>query len=245
MRINSTQWNRVRYSFYAPFFDVIVRPLEKARQRAIELLAPMPGDRVLIVGAGTGCDLEYLPRGLHITAVDISPAMVDKIRRRAERLGFPVRAEVMDGEKLLFEDRTFDHVILHLILAIIPDPIACAREAARVLKKGGTISILDKFLPDGGHPSWGRRFLNLPANFFFTDINRPLGPLLEAANLEKRYEEPALLRGTFKIVIAGKPGESPKSKQRLNSKFTNQVDYLDFVWNLEFGIGISAIHRSE
>jgi phosphatidylethanolamine/phosphatidyl-N-methylethanolamine N-methyltransferase len=219
VRINTTRWNRIRYSFYAPFFDVIVRPLEKARRRAIELLAPKPGEHLLIVGAGTGCDLKYLPPGMHINAVDISPAMIDKVRQRAERLGLPVRAEVMDGEKLRFEDRVFDHVILHLILAIIPNPIVCAREVARVLKDGGTLSILDKFLPDGARPSWGRRVLNLPANFFFTDINQPLGPILEAAKLEKQYEEPALLRGTFKIVIAGKFGEIPNPKIQSPDKY--------------------------
>jgi ubiquinone/menaquinone biosynthesis C-methylase UbiE len=212
VRINTTRWNRIRYSFYAPFYDIIVRPLEKARRRSIELTDPRPGEHILIIGAGTGCDLKYLHRGLHINAVDISPPMIKRIRQRAERLNLTVSAEVMDGEKLRFEDGKFDHVILHLILAIIPDPIACAREAARVLKDGGTVSILDKFLPEGTRPSWGRRVLNVPANFFFTDINRPLGPILEAAKLEKQYEEPALLRGIFKIVIAAKLGETPNSK---------------------------------
>ncbi|MGB7623118.1 MAG: class I SAM-dependent methyltransferase [Terriglobia bacterium] len=212
MRINTTRWNRIRYSFYAPFFDVIVRPFEKVRKRAIELLAPGPGAQVLIVGAGTGCDLEYLPRGSIVHAVDISPAMIGRVRKRAQRLGLQVRAEVMDGEKLRFEDEAFDHVLLHLVLAIVPDPIACAREAVRVLKPRGTLSILDKFLPDGTRPSWRRRVLNVPANFFFTDINRQLGPILEAAKLENRYEEAALLNGVFKIVIAGKPTRIQNSK---------------------------------
>jgi phosphatidylethanolamine/phosphatidyl-N-methylethanolamine N-methyltransferase len=212
MRINTTRWNRIRYSFYAPFFDLIVRPFEKSRQRAIELLGPRPGEQILIVGAGTGCDLEYLPREIDVHAIDIAPAMIARIGRRAQRLGLQVRAEVMDAEKLRFEDEKFDHVLLHLILAIVPDPMACAKEAARVLKQGGTLSIFDKFLPDGASPSWRRRVLNVPANFLFTDINRQLGPILGAANLKIRYEEPSHLKGVFKIVIAEKPGKIPKSR---------------------------------
>jgi len=212
VRINTTRWNRIRYSFYAPFFDVIVQPLERARRRAIELLDPKSDGHVLIVGAGTGCDLKFLPRGLDIQAIDISPAMIDRVRRRAEALQCPVHAEVMDGETLRFKDAEYDHVILHFILAVIPDPIACAKEAARVLKPTGTISILDKFLVDGTRPSFHRRVLNLPANLFFTNINRQLGPILKAANLKILYEEPALLKGMFKIVIAVKMKEIPNSR---------------------------------
>lgn len=218
MRINTTRWNRIRYSFYAPFFDAIVQPLESARRRAIELLDPKPDEHVLIVGAGTGCDLKFLPRGLDIKAIDISPAMIDRVRRRAEELGCPVHAEVMDGETLPFKDAEYDHVILHLILAIIPDPVACAKEATRVLKPAGTISILDKFLADGTRPSFPRRLLNLPANLFFTNINRQLGPILKAAKLEILYEEPALLKGVFKIVIAGKQREIPNSRIQSSNK---------------------------
>jgi phosphatidylethanolamine/phosphatidyl-N-methylethanolamine N-methyltransferase len=41
----------------------------------------------------------------------------------------------MDGQDLIFEDKTFDYVILHLILAVIPDPEKCLLEVERVLKK--------------------------------------------------------------------------------------------------------------
>jgi phosphatidylethanolamine/phosphatidyl-N-methylethanolamine N-methyltransferase len=70
-------WNRLRYSSWAPWYDALVGAagFEEARRRSIDHLALASGAHVLIVGAGTGLDLEHLPRGVHVTAVDVTPAM--------------------------------------------------------------------------------------------------------------------------------------------------------------------------
>ena len=51
-----------------------------------------------------------------------------------------------DSQALPFSDGAFDHAVLHLILAVVPDPARALDEAARVVKRGGTLLILDKFL---------------------------------------------------------------------------------------------------
>jgi ubiquinone/menaquinone biosynthesis C-methylase UbiE len=89
----------------------------------------------------------------------------------------------MDGESLALADGEFDHVVLHLILAVLPDPIACAREVGRVLKPGGTVSIFDKFAPEDASPWLGRRAANLFTDALFSDFTRKLGPLVEAGGL--------------------------------------------------------------
>ncbi|HEX7150717.1 MAG TPA: methyltransferase domain-containing protein [Thermoanaerobaculia bacterium] len=195
------RWNRIRYTLYAPFYDVVVRRMARGRRRALELLALQPGERVLIDGCGTGLDLELLPRDAHVSAIDITPAMVERTRERAEWLGMRIDARVMDAAKLDYPDESFDCVVLHLILAVVPDPINTAREAARVVKRGGRIVIFDKFLPDGGRASLGRRALNALARVAATDINRRLGDLLAATDLRVVQKEASIFRGMFTVTL--------------------------------------------
>ena len=198
MSVNTNRWNRLRYTLYAPFYDLIVRRLGRGRRRAIELLDVKPGERVLIDGCGTGLDLELLPRDCHITAIDITPAMVEKTRVRAEALGLTIDARVMDAAALDLEDESFDCVVLHLILAVVPDPHATAREAARVLRGGGRASIFDKF---ADHASIARRALNVVTNFVATDITRRLEDVLAGTELRIVREEPSVFGGVFRVVV--------------------------------------------
>jgi len=199
MSINTNRWNRARYTLYAPFYDLFARRLGKGRRRAIELLHVQPGERVLIVGCGTGLDLELLPRDCQITAIDLTPAMVEKTRLRAESLGLSIDARVMDAATLDFADESFDCIVLHLILAVVPDPQSTAREAARVLRRGGRASIFDKFA--SGRVSFVRRALNVVTNFFATDITRRLEDVLAGTEMRVVREEKSVFGGVFRVYF--------------------------------------------
>ncbi len=200
--MNTKKWNRIRYTLYAPIYDRIVRSFNTSRKRSLQLLELKAGERVLLVGAGTGEDIQYIPEGVEITAVDITPAMVEHIRRKAETLKRAVQAEVMDGQALELASESFDAVALHLILAVIPDPIACIREAACVLKPGGRAVIFDKFLPEKEQPSLLRHLLNWITNFAFSDINRKLEPIAAAVPIKLLHEEPTSYRRFgYKIAL--------------------------------------------
>ena len=201
--MNLTAWNRLRYTLWAPLYDFVAR-FGRQRRRSIALLGLQPGERVLLVGAGTGADLPLIPAGVEVLATDLTPAMLDRARPRV-RPGIELR--VMDGQALDLPGESFDAVILHLIVAVIPDPAACLREAARVLKPGGRIAVFDKFLPDGERPRLPRRLANAVTRTLFTDINRRLGDILErsGAPLRIEHDEPAMFGGAFRIVLLRKP----------------------------------------
>lgn len=200
MKINSNLWNKIRYTIYTPVYDLIAFPLYQQRRESIRILDPQINDKILIIGAGTGLDLYYLKECNHITATDITPSMVSMIKLRARNLKMTVNTHVMDGRNLQFDDNSFDGVILHLILAVIPDPVQCLREAERVLKPGGKIIIFDKFARDNVKISKVRKMVNLLTNFLFSDITRKPAEIIGKTQLVKIYEKDALLGGLFRIL---------------------------------------------
>lgn len=200
----SNRRHRLRYTLWAPFYDRLVASFDHMRQRSLTLAAIEAGERVLIVGAGTGLDLAYLPSGCHVTAIDLTPSMLERLRERARRLGVEVDVHVMDGHALEFPDASFDIAVLHLILAVIPAPSQCLKEVERVLRPGGRAVVMDKFLSDERPTPFLLRLLNPFARFFGTDGTRRLGPIVSETGLRVLYEEPLGLQGYFKTALLEK-----------------------------------------
>jgi phosphatidylethanolamine/phosphatidyl-N-methylethanolamine N-methyltransferase len=202
-------WNRLRYTVWAPAYDAIARAggFDAARRLSLDRLRLAAGDRVLIVGAGTGLDLEFLPSTVDVTAIDVTPAMLKHLERRAAVTGRSVTVRIMDARQLAFPDSSFDAVVMHLILAVMPEPERGVREAVRVLRPGGRIAVFDKFLRDQERPSLKRRLLNALAKPLFSDLNRRLGPLITGARLVVEQDEPVAFGGTYRVVTLMKPAE--------------------------------------
>lgn len=149
---------RLSYSLIAPLYDrVVERPLLEARARSLRDLPADKAGRVLVSGVGTGLDLPLLPAMHRYTALDFNAAMLSRARRRGANLH--VDWVLGDSMALPFADARFDHAVLHLILAVVPQPEKCLSEAARVLKPGGTILVFDKFLHAQQH-AWLLRAIN-------------------------------------------------------------------------------------
>jgi phosphatidylethanolamine/phosphatidyl-N-methylethanolamine N-methyltransferase len=200
-------WDRLRYTVWAPAYDAIAGAagFDAARRSSIDRLRLAPGDRVLIVGAGTGLDLDFLPSNVNVTAIDVTPAMLKQLERRAAGAGRSVTTHIMDARDLAFADASFDAVVMHLILAVMPQPERGVREAVRVLKPGGRIAIFDKFLRDQERPSLKRRLLNALAKPLFSDLNRRLGPLLAGTPLVTEQDEPVAFGGSYRVVTVLNP----------------------------------------
>ncbi len=200
---NTTAWNRLRYSLYAPLYDTVAeRAFRRPRRTALGQVTWHPGMRVLLVGAGTGLDLPWLPRDVEIHATDLSPAMVRHTRRRAEALGMDVQAAEMDAEALAFPDGHFDVVVMHLILAVMPDPARGLAEARRVLSHDGQLCVMDKFQTDDRPAGVSRRALNALTSAIATDITRQARPLLENAGFTLEEDTPVMMGSLFRALLA-------------------------------------------
>ncbi|MDO0946021.1 class I SAM-dependent methyltransferase [Chromohalobacter israelensis] len=202
---NTTAWNRLRYSLYAPVYDLVVaRAFRRARRLALDAVHWRQGQRVLLIGAGTGLDLPCLPRDVEIHAIDISPLMLARLEARADRYGLDVIASTMDAARLDYPDAHFDVVVMHLIVAVMPDPQAGLREAHRVLVEDGQLCVMDKFQSDARPAGVARRLVNVVTSFLATDITRQARPLLEGAGFVVEHDTPVMMGTLFRALLARK-----------------------------------------
>jgi ubiquinone/menaquinone biosynthesis C-methylase UbiE len=114
------------------------------------------GERVLDVATGSGnTAIAAARRATDVVGVDFVPALLDRARERAhaERLK-RVTFELGDAESLQFADSSFDVVLSTFGCMFAPDPVAAAREMARVCRPGGRLGIT-AWTPAG---LWGRVF---------------------------------------------------------------------------------------
>jgi phosphatidylethanolamine/phosphatidyl-N-methylethanolamine N-methyltransferase len=195
------RWHAARWSLYAPIYDVIGGLTRNARRRSFELLDLESGERLLIVGCGTGLDFEFVPAGASVEAIDVSPAMAQRAGRRAAQLLPAARVQVMDATSLDFPEAAFDAVVLHLILAVLPAPGACVAEVARVLRPGGRAVVLDKFVPGDCRPGRTRRVLDRATRLAATSITTCLEELFADGPLTIERQEPSMLRGQFRLAL--------------------------------------------
>lgn len=194
---------RFSYRLIAPLYDTVIElPMREARRRSLGALPMDRPGRVLVSGAGTGLDLPLLPERHRYVALDFSPAMLRRAVPRGE--GLEVDFVVGDSMSLPFADESFDHVVLHLIVAVVPQPERCLAEAARVLKPGGKVIVFDKFL----HPRQRaplRRLFNGITRRFATRMDVVFEEVLNAApSLEIVSDEPAMAGGWFRSIVLRK-----------------------------------------
>ncbi len=135
---------RQKYEQMARWYDLVegipeVLGIRRLRKR---LLLRASG-KVLEIAVGTGKNLPYYPNSCQIMGVDISRAMLEIARQRADRMGLKIAFHIMDGEALAFPDRHFDTVVSSLTLCTFPDPKAALREMARVCRAEGRILLLE------------------------------------------------------------------------------------------------------
>jgi ubiquinone/menaquinone biosynthesis C-methylase UbiE len=83
------------------------------------------------------------PGTSEITAIDLSPRMLEIAQQKANALNLNVQGKVMDAHNLEFPNGSFDTVTSSLSTCTFPDPIQALREMRRVCRTGGLILLLE------------------------------------------------------------------------------------------------------
>jgi ArsR family transcriptional regulator len=120
-------------------------PAQAVEAALLELLPASGIGRALDIGTGTGRLLELLaPRAAAALGVDASRAMLALARARLARPGLTHCAvRLADMYRLPLPDEGFDLVVLQMVLHHAEDPAAAIAEAARVLRPGGRLAVVD------------------------------------------------------------------------------------------------------
>ncbi len=194
---------RSSYSLIAPVYDAVIeKAMQKAREQSLLALPRSEPCDVLISGVGTGLDLPFLPQLHRYTALDFNAAMLSRAKARSTNL----RVDWLLGDSmdLPFANESFDHIVLHLITAVVPHPALCLGEAARVLKPGGSIVLFDKFLRKGQAAPL-RRMLTPLSSRIATRMDVVFEEVLRSApELEVLSDTPMLAGGWFRGILLRK-----------------------------------------
>ena len=201
---------RHTYTLWAPIYDrMLARATRAARSRNLAELGPMTGQSLAIIGIGSGLDLELFDGQIQPefgVGLDITRAMLKRAQRRGHRMDFSMAFVQADAMQTPLGSQQFDVVLLHLILAVVPQPARALAEASRILKPGGRVIIFDKFI----HPHQNapvRRLISPLLGALATRTDVELEPLLAAhPELTLTRNEPLLARGWFRGITLIKHG---------------------------------------
>ncbi len=115
----------------------------------VEACGIQRGDTVLDVACGSGnAAIPAALRGAHVTACDLTPALLETGRLVATSLGANISWQEGDAERLPFADASFDVVLSCVGVMFAPHHQTSADELIRVCRPGGTIGLVN-WTPEG------------------------------------------------------------------------------------------------
>jgi SAM-dependent methyltransferase len=148
--------NRAYWTQRAPSYSEVNREelstdrREAWKQVLVECIAARFPNRepdeihVLEVGTGPGFFAILLAEaGYRVTAIDLTPSMLDEARRNAGKLCDCIDFREMNAQSLVFDEASFDVILSRNVTWNLPDPALAYAEWVRVLKPGGLLMTFD------------------------------------------------------------------------------------------------------
>jgi len=132
---NAEQWDKIRS------FHIDDKEVEAA---LLNILGKPPYGDILDIGVGTGRILELLTPFIRSgTGIDQSREMLAIARARLEEAASNCSVRQGDIYQIPFADESFDLAVIHQVLHYAEEPDRALKEAARVLRPGGRLVVVD------------------------------------------------------------------------------------------------------
>ena len=202
------------YRLFSGSYDIFFGPVfHPGRKEAVRIANDRPGQRILEVGVGTGLSLPHFRPDSQVTGIDVSAEMLEKAKRRTERMGLAHVAglHLMDAENLDFADNSFDAVLALYVASVVPDPARFAAEMRRVCIPGGTIVVVNHFTSENAAARFMERRLARLARHIGFHADFPFEDFQQASRLSIREVRPSNLFGYWKLLrcVNEKPASQP------------------------------------
>ncbi len=204
---HETATTRARYQRISPFYDFMeVLPEKRYIPWRGRLWSLVTGPRVLEVGVGTGKNMPFYPPEMEITAIDLTPGMLERAVKRADGLKLAVDLRLGDVQDLEFPDDTFDTVISTCVFCSVPDPILGLKEVLRVTKPGGQALFIEHVRSEKPLLGALMDLVNpLVVRMMGPNINRRTVQNVQSAGLGVGQVENLGIGDIFKLIVARVP----------------------------------------
>lgn len=203
--LQETENTRRRYQRISPFYDAMeILAEDRYDPWREKVWAEVTGTKVLEVGVGTGKNIPYYPSDAHITAIDLTPGMLERAQRRLRDSGLDSRVNLHlgDVQTLDIQDNTFDTALGTFVFCSVPDPVLGLREMKRVVRPGGKVLLLEHMRsPNETLGTLMDLFNPLVVRMMGANINRRTVENVREAGLEIERIEDLGMGGIFKMIV--------------------------------------------
>lgn len=209
---SQTRFTKKRYDATSAIYNIMEWPVEQLwyKRWRKELWREVKGPKVLEIGVGTGKNMPFHGDDLQVTAIDLSPGMLKRARKKRSSLPSSRKSRIqlreMDAQNMEFKENTFDEVVATFAFCSVPDPVLGLREARRVTRPGGQIHLLEHMRSRNESVAEVMKILDPPFHYLSgVHIARTTAENVEKAGWELTQVEDKAMNGVFRLIRAQNP----------------------------------------